>query len=152
MTHYAMTHAEHEAARGSYVDPDRYREGHRDYMPEMICRTGSGHAHKDCTRDWRNVDCPACLLHHPNYRVRSGVEYAQQIKALGFRVWLAKSNTYGFISDDTGSRVLSWSTEDLSGALSGNYGPASRESGAGWKHEAFSMSALRTGESVALLP
>ena len=84
--------------------------------------------------------------------MRSGVEYAQQIKALGFRVWLAKSNTYGFISDDTGSRVLSWSTEDLSGALSGNYGPASRESGTGWKHEDFSMSALRTGESVALLP
>jgi len=148
MTHYAMTHAEHEAARGSYVDPDRYREGHRDYMPEMICRTGDGHAHKDCTRDWSKVDCLACLAKHHSSRVREAIEYAQSIKALGFRVWLASNNTYGFISDSTGSRVLTWSTQDLAGKLGGCYGPPSRESGTGWVHEDFSMSELRTAEDV----
>lgn len=59
MLHYAMTLDEHRAARGSYVDPDRYREGHRDYQPEMICRTGDGHAKG--IRDWSKVDCPHCL-------------------------------------------------------------------------------------------
>ncbi len=59
MIHYKMTHQEHEAARGSYVDPDRYKEGHRDYQPEMLCRTGDGHARG--TRDLSKVDCHYCL-------------------------------------------------------------------------------------------
>lgn len=59
MLHYQMTHDEHTAARGSYVDPDRYRVGHRDYQPEMICRTGDGHAKG--TRDRSAVTCPRCL-------------------------------------------------------------------------------------------
>lgn len=145
-THYAMTHAEHEAARGSYVDPDRYREGHRDYMPEMICRTGDGHAHKDCTRNWRDVDCIDCLKHHPSYLVRMGVEFALHIKSLGFVVYLAGSNDYGFITDDSGERVLSFSMHDC-GSLSGNYGPPSAQSGTGWRLEQ-SPDMLRTAQDV----
>lgn len=61
-------------------------------------------------------------------------EFAQHIKGLGFRVFLAKSGNYGFITDATGSRVLSFSF-DFDATLSGNYGPASRESGTGWRLE-----------------
>lgn len=57
--HFVMTLQEHLAARGSYVDPDRYREGHRDYSPEMLCLTGGFHAYG--TRDWTKVTCPDCL-------------------------------------------------------------------------------------------
>jgi hypothetical protein len=63
MMHYRMTLDEHRLARGSYVDPDRYREGHRDYRPEMLCRTGDGHAVG--TRDWFKVTCERCLEHRP---------------------------------------------------------------------------------------
>jgi len=58
--HYQMTLDEHRAARGGrYVDPDRYREHHRDFRPEMLCLTGDGHAKG--TRDRAKVDCPRCL-------------------------------------------------------------------------------------------
>lgn len=57
--HYMMTLDEHRTERGSYVDPDRYREGHRDYRPEMICHTGDGHAKG--TRKWQEVTCDRCL-------------------------------------------------------------------------------------------
>ena len=67
-----------------------------------------------------------------NYRQQAAREFADRIKALGFRVWLAERGTYGFISDDAGERVLSFSAED-SGSLGGNYGPPSRESGTGWR-------------------
>ena len=67
MIHYHMTLDEHRATRlMGYVDPDRYREGHRDYQPEMICRTGDGHAWKNSTRDWAKVTCPACLARKPD--------------------------------------------------------------------------------------
>lgn len=59
MTHYQLTLQEHRAARVGYVDPDRYRPGHRDYHPEMLCRTGDGHAQG--TRDIGKVTCPRCL-------------------------------------------------------------------------------------------
>lgn len=59
-THYEMTLDEYrKAVNGEYVDPDRYRKGHRDYSPEMLCRTGDAHARG--TRIKARVDCPACL-------------------------------------------------------------------------------------------
>jgi hypothetical protein len=65
MIHYALTLDEHRAARGGrYVDPDRYRPDHRGFQPEMLCRTGDGHAKG--TRDWSKVDCDRCLEKHPN--------------------------------------------------------------------------------------
>lgn len=66
MTHFRMTLQEHIAALGGrYVDPARYDDRHRDYMPEMLCRTGDGHAHKDSSRDWGKVTCAACLAKRP---------------------------------------------------------------------------------------
>lgn len=60
LMHYEMDHQEHMGAKGGgYVDPSRYREGHRDYHPEMLCRTGDGHAKG--TRNKGAVTCPACL-------------------------------------------------------------------------------------------
>lgn len=60
------------------------------------------------------------------------IEFATRIKALGFRVWLAERDRYGFISDDTGARVVSFSFSDGT-SLGGNYGPPSTISGTGWR-------------------
>jgi hypothetical protein len=54
------------------------------------------------------------------------------IKGLGFDVYIAKSGTYGFITDNKAERVLSFSFTD-GGSLSGNYGPPSQTSGTGWR-------------------
>jgi hypothetical protein len=43
--------------------------------------------------------------------------FALHVKGLGFRAFLAKSGTYGFITDDTGSRVLSFSFNDDGGPM-----------------------------------
>jgi hypothetical protein len=59
-------------------------------------------------------------------------DFAKRITALGFRVFIAKAGTYGFITDEAGSRVLSFSFNDGS-SLSGNYGPPSTKSGTGWR-------------------
>lgn len=59
-------------------------------------------------------------------------QWAGTVKGLGFRVWLAKCGTYGFISDASESRVLSFGFRD-GGSLGGNYGPPSQESGTGWR-------------------
>lgn len=64
-------------------------------------------------------------------------EFAQFIKGLGFRAFVAGvpggdgPRGYGFITDDKGERVLSFSMDR--GGLSGNYGPPTRESGTGWQ-------------------
>jgi hypothetical protein len=58
--------------------------------------------------------------------------FARRISDLGFTVYIAKSGTYGFITDDSESRVLSFSFTDC-GSLSGNYGPPSTKSGTGWR-------------------
>jgi hypothetical protein len=57
--------------------------------------------------------------------------FAHFVKGLGFTVYLAKAGTYGFITDDTGERVLSFSFTD-GASLCGNYGPPSQKSGTGW--------------------
>jgi hypothetical protein len=81
----------------------------------------------------RNADC---------------IEFGRRVKRLGFRVYIAKDGTgnYGFITDDKGERVLSFSF--TGGAnLGGNYGPPSRESGTGWRLER-TPSQLHTAEDV----
>lgn len=65
-------------------------------------------------------------------KIADAAQFAARMKALGFTVYLAKSQTYGFITDDAQRRVLSFSMNDGS-SLSGNYGPPSRESGTGWR-------------------
>jgi hypothetical protein len=148
MMHYQMTLEEHRVARGSYVDPDRYRPDHKDYQPEMLCRTGDGHA--EGTRDQAKVDCPRCLYKlanpHASYQQMSAAEFAHFIKGLGFTVYLAKRGDYGFITDGKRERVLSFSFTGGS-SLSGNYGPPSRESGTGWALTVDTWD-LKTAEDV----
>jgi hypothetical protein len=71
--------------------------------------------------------------------------FADHIKSLGFTVYMATAAHYGFITDDTGSRVLSFNIRD--GSLGGNYGPPSRESGTGWRMETRTWD-LKTAEDV----
>jgi hypothetical protein len=81
------------------------------------------------------------------WTIKDGVSrFAERISQLGFTVYVAKSGTYGFITDDTESRVLSFSFND-SGSLGGNYGPPSTESGTGWRMDKSPYS-LATAEDV----
>jgi hypothetical protein len=73
-------------------------------------------------------------------------EFAYLIKGMGFKVYLAKRGTYGFITDEKAERVLSFSFTD-GGSLGGNYGPPSQKSGTGWRL-AQSPYDLRTKEDV----
>lgn len=79
-------------------------------------------------------------------RTEETLAFAAHIKALGFRVWLAERGPYGFISDEAGARVLSFSFNDQ-GSLGGNYGPPSQESGTGWRLNG-SPDSLRTADDV----
>ena len=81
------------------------------------------------------------------YNVENAISFANHIKQLGFRVFLAKSKEYGFITDDKGERVMSFSFSGLQESLSGNYGPPSRESGTGWRLQQR-PSQLQTAEDV----
>ena len=79
-----------------------------------------------------------------NYQQTFAREFAERIKALGFAVYLAEHETYGYITDDTESRVLSF---EGNGSLGGAYGPPSQESGTGWKLDR-SCSGLETADNV----
>ena len=72
--------------------------------------------------------------------------FVERIKTLGFRVFVAERGEYGFITDETATRVLSWSFTD-GGRLSGNYGPPSQECGTGWVLEGSPWD-LQTGDDV----
>jgi hypothetical protein len=68
-----------------------------------------------------------------NYKTEAVAELAQSIKAAGFRVFIAKSGTYGFYTDEAGSRIVSFQF-DLGGfKFSGNYKTDQpRSTGNGW--------------------
>jgi len=72
--------------------------------------------------------------------------FAARIAGMGFAVYIAESGSYGFITDDTESRVLSFSFNDQT-SLRGNYGPPSTTSGTGWRMDA-QPSDLTTPERV----
>jgi hypothetical protein len=78
-------------------------------------------------------------------------EFAQFIKGLGFRAFVAGTpggdgtRGYGFITDASGERVLSFQMGDQS--LGGNYGPPSREAGTGWRLP-DSIYSLKTADDV----
>lgn len=79
---------------------------------------------------------------------RTAREFAQFIKGLGFRAFVAANDGprgYGIITDAEGSRVLCFGME---GDLSGNYGPPSRTSGTGWRIEGANIWTLKTAEDV----
>lgn len=68
------------------------------------------------------------------YKTEMVKELANQIKQEGFRVFIAKSGTYGFYTDTTGSRVVSFQA-DLGGMkFIGNYKTSAPHStGTGWE-------------------
>lgn len=72
-------------------------------------------------------------------------QFVNHIKKLGYDVYVARSGHYGFITDATEQRVLSFNVND--GTLGGNYGPPSRECGTGWQLR-ISISDLRTADNV----
>lgn len=63
--------------------------------------------------------------------IAAAKETAHNLKSKGFRVWLAKSGTYGIFSDENGQRVV-YFQEDLAGtSFTGCYKP-NPEGGSGW--------------------
>lgn len=68
-----------------------------------------------------------------NYKVEAVQQLAQEIKQAGFRVFIAKSGTYGFYTDAEGSKVVSFQF-DLGGfKFTGNYKTSEpRNTGTGW--------------------
>lgn len=69
-----------------------------------------------------------------SYKVEAVKQLAQEIKATGFRVFLAKSGTYGFYTDAEGSKLVSFQF-DLGGfKFTGNYKTDQpRQCGTGWQ-------------------
>lgn len=83
-----------------------------------------------------------------SYKVEAVAQLAQEIKAAGFRVFIAKSGTYGFYTDEAGSRVVSFQL-DLGGfKFTGNYKTDQpRSTGTGWglgESASVSVEGLRT--------
>lgn len=58
-------------------------------------------------------------------------ELADTLKLYGYRVFIAESGTYGFYTDQEGSRVVSFQHNLMSLKFSGNY--ISRKCGTGWR-------------------
>ena len=75
------------------------------------------------------------------------ISFAERVSQMGFTVYIAKAGTYGFITDDSGSRVLSFSFNG-SCSLSGNYGPPSTQSGTGWIMDRDDPYSLTTAEET----
>jgi hypothetical protein len=83
-----------------------------------------------------------------NTKREEAAKFAGFIKGLGFNVYLAESGEYGFITDDSRSRVLSFTFSGYSqSTLSGNYTPPSCESGTGWGMNEETWQ-LKTAEDV----
>lgn len=68
-----------------------------------------------------------------NYKTEATLQLAADIKKAGFRVFIAKSGSYGFFTDAEGTRVVSFQY-DLGGfKFSGNYKSDNpRSTGNGW--------------------
>jgi hypothetical protein len=81
-----------------------------------------------------------------SYNREQAAQFAGFIKGLGFTVYMAEQGHYGFITDETESRVMCFQF-GVPNRLSGNYGPPSRESGTGW-HLSKDPSDLKTAQDV----
>jgi hypothetical protein len=69
-----------------------------------------------------------------NYKTEAIAELAQEIKASGFRVFIAASGTYGFYTDLEGSRVTSFQYGLGGFEFHGNYkSDQPRSTGTGWR-------------------
>jgi hypothetical protein len=69
-----------------------------------------------------------------NHKTQSINELTSKIKEQGFRVFIAKSGTYGFFTDTEGSKVVCFQVDFLSPSFSGNYKTDNPKStGTGWR-------------------
>lgn len=59
------------------------------------------------------------------------VKLTKKLLSLGFRVWVAEKGSYGFYSDESGSRVCDFQVDYFFISFSGNY--SSSNSGTGWR-------------------
>ena len=83
---------------------------------------------------------------YAGYAKSAALEFATRAKALGFTVYMSKTGSYGVLTDETESRVLSFSG-DIHGGCSGNYYPPSRESGTGWRMDCI-LGDLQTADDI----
>lgn len=68
------------------------------------------------------------------YQKQRAAEIAAQIKAQGFRVFLAEQGTYGFFTDEEGTRVVSFQVNGLRDSVGGNYRASEpQKTGNGWQ-------------------
>lgn len=82
-----------------------------------------------------------------NAKQEAAQKFANFVTSLGFVAYLAESGKYGFVTDESEARVLSFSFDDLAPSLSGNYWPPSTTSGTGWRMDA-TPGDLKTAEDV----
>lgn len=68
-----------------------------------------------------------------DYKIEAVKQLAADIKKAGFRVFIAKSGTYGFFTDADGARVVSFQYDLAGFKFSGNYKSAQpKQCGTGW--------------------
>lgn len=65
-------------------------------------------------------------------------ELAETLVRFGFKVYIAEKGTYGFYTDETGKRTVSFELRNGMYSFGGNYKP-SKHSGTGWTLEAPSI-------------
>lgn len=65
-----------------------------------------------------------------SYKVKATQELAQEVKKAGFRVFIAKSGTYGFYTDSDGTKLVSFQYDLCGFKFTGNYKSAT--CGTGW--------------------
>lgn len=68
-----------------------------------------------------------------NYKTNTISDLGEQIKNAGFRVFIANRGTYGFYTDNAGSKVVSFGIDLLRIRFSGNYKTDNPvKTGTGW--------------------
>ncbi len=83
---------------------------------------------------------------------QTAAEFAKHAANKGFTVYLAKSGTYGFLTDNSETRALSFGVDFGSIKFSGNYRRPSRNRGTGWRMErTVSPNELSASEIADLL-
>lgn len=118
-----------------FFDNDDYIEtqinGDRDSITNYYLgkQFNIGTGENDLMATAKEVIVLDCKHSHERFSV---YKFAVKCKKLGFKAYLAKSGIHGFITDNEGSRILSFERYYSGIKLSGNY-RASRESGTGWQ-------------------
>lgn len=67
------------------------------------------------------------------YQLKVIEELSEKLLAFGFRVFLSESKTYGFYTNEKGCPLISFQVNYLTPVFSGNYSPATKRHGTGWR-------------------